>query len=85
MIQHTPAARKVLKSRTDQHQVITGGGAAPSLADTVTLMAPYGVSFAATLSMVQGAHMRIRLVLVTLLGQDHPTALAMRDLNEEVM
>ena len=54
IVQHTSASRKVLKVRSDQHQVIMGGSAAPSLADGATLAAPYGVSLSSTLAMAQG-------------------------------
>ena len=52
--QHTSAARKVLKARAEQHQVIAGCDAAPSLDDMAALMAPDGVSLPYTLSMAQG-------------------------------
>ena len=83
--QHSSAAQKVMKARSDQHQVIVDGDAASSLEDAATLMAPYGVSFLSTMAMVQGAHARLRVVLFTLLGQDYPTALAMRDINAELL
>ena len=54
--QHSSAAQKVMKARSDQHQVIVGGDAASSLEDAATLMAPYGVSLPSTMAMVQGAH-----------------------------
>ena len=56
MVQHTPAARKVLKAQTDQYQVIKGGGAAPYLADAETLMKTDGMSLLATLAIERGAH-----------------------------
>ena len=74
---YTYAAQKVLKARTDQHQLIMGGGATPSLTDAATLTAPYGVSLTNTLAMTWGSHSRLRVVLFTLLGKDHPAALAM--------
>ena len=54
--QHSSAAQKVMKSRSNQHQVIVGGDAASSLEDAATLMAPDGVSLPSTMAMVQGAH-----------------------------
>ena len=50
-VQHTSASRKMLKVRSDQHQVIMGGRTAPFLADAATLEAPDGVSLPTTLSM----------------------------------
>ena len=85
MGQNTYAAWKVLNPRTDQHQVIAGGGDAPSLEDAATLTAPDGVSLQANLSMARGAHTRLRVVLDTLLGQDHPAAQAMQDINEDIL
>ena len=81
LVQHTSAARKVLKARIEQHQVIAGGGAAPSLSGASTLTAPDGVYLLSNLSMARGSHAQLRVVLVTLSVQDHPIALAMRDLN----
>ena len=83
--QNTSAARKVLKACDNQHQVITGGGAAPSQANVAMMMAPDGVSLQATLSMERGAHARLRVLLVTLFGPEHPTTLAIRDVNKEIM
>ena len=74
--QQTSAAWKVVKAPANQHQVIAGGGAAPSLADAATLTAPDGVSLSATLAMAWGSYLRLRVVLVTLFGPDHPTTLA---------
>ena len=54
LVQNTSASRKVLKVRSDQHQVIMGGSAAPSLADTATLAAPDNVPLTTTLAMAQG-------------------------------
>ena len=58
-----------------------GGGATPSLADAATLTVLYGVSLSTNMAMAQGDHAQLRVVLVTLSVQDHPIALAMRDLN----
>ena len=83
--QHTYAAQNVLKDCADQHQVIMGNGAATSLADAATLTAPDGVSLPDTLAMEQGSHARLREVLVTLYGPDHPTATDMKEVNTESM
>ena len=83
--QHSFLAQKFQKARTDQHMVIAGGASAPSLADADMLVAPYGLSLSATLTMAQGAHERLRVVLITLLGQDHPTTLAMSDINADLL
>ena len=74
---HTSVTRKVLKARTYQHQVVSGGGAAPSLADAETLMAPDGVSLPATLAMARRDHVWMIVVLVNLFGLDHPTTMSM--------
>ena len=56
LVQHTSAARKVLKACIDQHQVIAGGGGAPMLADTAYLKAPDRVSLKDTLEIAQSSH-----------------------------
>ena len=81
LVQHTSSARKVLKARSDQHRFIAGDGNAPSLADAATLTAPYGVSLPATLSMVQGAYILMRVVLVILFRPDQPATLSIREVN----
>ena len=48
----TSADRKVLKSWSDLHQVISGAGAAPPLADVATLTAPDGVSLNSNIATV---------------------------------
>ena len=83
--QHTSASRKVLKSHANQHQVIVGGRYAPSLANTATLTVPDSVSLPDTLTMARGYHAHLRVVLVTLFLSDHPTALAMKWLNTEIV
>ena len=47
---HTSTARKVLRARANQHQIVVGGAAAPSLAEAAMLMDPDWVSFPSTLS-----------------------------------
>ena len=42
--QHTAARRKLLKTRADRHNLMTGGHAAPSLADAEELVAPDGMT-----------------------------------------
>ena len=37
------------------------------------------VSLLSTLAMAQGAHSRLRVVLATLFGTDHPTELDMKE------
>ena len=81
LIQHTYATRKVLKAWADQHQVITGGGAAPYLADASTLTATDRVSLTATLLMARGGNARMRVVLSTLFGPNHLTAMSTDELN----
>ena len=85
MAHHTSAARKVLKARADQHQVIVGSGAAPSLADNAMLTAPYGASLTDTMTTARGEHTRLMMVLVILLGQDPPTMLDRRDIIAELL
>ena len=74
-----------MKARTNQHQVIAGGGAAPSLADVLILTTPDKVSLPDTLDMERGPHMRLRLVLINLFVPDYPTVLDMREVNTEIM
>ena len=85
MVQHTSTSQKVLKDRSDQHQVIAGGDAAPFLADSDTLTVPDGLSLPSTLSMEWGSHMWLSMVLDTLLGWYQPTMQAMREINEVLL
>ena len=85
LFQHTSATWNVLKSRSYQHHVIADGGTAPSLEDAATLTTPDGVSLPPTMAMSQGIHVRLRVVLVTLLGKDHPNAMVMRDINAKLL
>ena len=39
----------------------------------------------ATMAMAQRAHAHMRVVLVTLLGQDHSTVMAMQDINAYIL
>ena len=54
IVQHTSAARKMLKDRANQHKVVAGSGAAPFLSGAATLTAKDRVSLLATLSMAWG-------------------------------
>ena len=63
MVQHTYAARKVLKVCVDQHQFIAGGNGAPKLVESAYLTAPDGVTFPKTVAMVRSTHARLRVVL----------------------
>ena len=81
----TSAAQKALKARAEKHQVIADGGSAPSLSDMATLTAPDGVTLPDTLAMTRGSHARLRVIPATLFGTDHPTALAMKEVNSETM
>ena len=83
--QNTSSAQKVLKARSNQKQVIAGGATAPSLDGIATLTAPDRVSLPATLAMTWGDHSQLRVCLVYLFEPDHPTALAMRGVNTEIM
>ena len=83
--QNTSATWRVLEAHANQHHVIVGYSGAPSLDNAETLMATDGVSLIDTLTMSWGAYTRLRLVLVTLFGLDHPTAFSMRAVNVEIM
>ena len=72
--QHTSSARKLLKYRIDQHQVIEGSGGAPTMADAAHLAAPDGVTLPETVAMARSLHTRPRVVLDTVLGTEHPAA-----------
>ena len=85
LVHPTSTAQKVLKACVDQHQVIAGGGATPSLENATTLAASDGLSLLATLAMARGYHTRLRVVLCTLLGRYHPFAHAMQAVNEELI
>ena len=83
--QHTSASWKVIKASSGQHQVFSGSSAAPSLHDAAMLMEPYGVSLLVILAIAQESHTRLKVVLVALFRQDHPTALTMRYVNTEIV
>ena len=72
MGQHTSTARKVLKARTNQHQVIAGGGSTLTMSDKAYVTAPDGVSLTGMVTMAHSTHMRLRIVLDTLMGRYHP-------------
>ena len=69
--QHTSSTWKVPKACVDQHQVVSGGGSAPMLADAAHLTAPNGVTLPETVAMVQIYHTRLQVGLDTLLGREH--------------
>ena len=73
----TSTTRKVLKDRVDQHHVISGGGGAPTLADSAYLTAPDRVSLPEIVVLVQSSQNRLWVLLETLLGRDHPDAQGM--------
>ena len=75
----------MLEARSEQNQVIVGDGAAPYLSDADTLTASDVISLPATLAILQGDHAWLRVVLVTLVGTYHPTALEMKQVNTEIM
>ena len=74
MVQHTYAARKVLKVCVDQHQFIAGGNSAPKLVDSAYLTAPDGFTLPDTLAMACSTHAHLWVVLDTLLGRYYPAA-----------
>ena len=74
-----------MKDRANQYQVVAFGSATPSLADAAILTAPDVVSLPSTLAISQGAHTQLRVILSTLFGTDHPTVLAMKEANVEIM
>ena len=49
------------------------------------MTAPEGVYLPDTLDMARGSHTWLRVVLTTLSGKNHPTTLAMKELNTEIM
>ena len=60
---HKSSISKVLKARVYQHQVIAGGGGAPTLEDVAYFMAPYEVSFPEMVAIARSAQTRLRVVL----------------------
>ena len=77
LIQHISVAWKVLKAGVDQHQVITGGGGAPTLAEAFYLTLPNGVSLTEMVAMTQSSHACLLVVLDTLIGRYYPTSQGM--------
>ena len=81
LFQHTSDTWKVMKARSDQNQVIAGGVATTFLSNAAATTAPEGISLLSTLVMALGDHTQPRVFLVTLFGTDHPTMLAMKEVN----
>ena len=63
----------IQKARVDQHQVIAGAVGAPTLANAAFLMVPYGFSLTKMVAIAQIIHIRLLVVLYTLIGRDHPS------------
>ena len=75
--QNTSKTRKVLKARTNQHQVIADSGGTPTLEDAAYLTAPDGFSLPETAEMARSTHKRLRVVLSTIMGRVQPVAQGM--------
>ena len=65
--------------------LVEGGGTGPSLEDADTMTARDYFYLLATLDMAWGSYARLMIFLVTVLVQDCPNALAMQDINEELL
>ena len=74
---NTSDTRKVLKARTNQHQVIAGSGGTPTMEDAAYLTVPNGFSLPETEEMARSAHKRLRVVLINLMVRGHPVAQGM--------
>ena len=74
---HTSTARKLPKVCVNQHQIISGSGGSPTLADAAYTTATDGFSLLETISMVWNMHTRLQVILETLLGRYHTSAQGM--------
>ena len=54
-------------------------------ADVDMLRDPDGASLTETMATTRWSHTRLRVILVTMLGRDHPTVLYMRDINTNLL
>ena len=75
--QHKFAARKLLKARINQHQVISDSSGTPTLANAAYLTVPDGVSLLEMVAMSQSYHARLRVVLDTIIGRYLPVTQVM--------
>ena len=82
--QNTNTIRKHMKSHEEKHQVIVEGERELSLADAAFLTAPYGISLLGILPMARSAHLRLGLLVSTLLGPYHPTNLGLYNFSKEM-
>ena len=53
--QHTAAARKRAEAKADTYTTVTGGGAAPTIADAKLLTAPAGVDLPTSMMEARGS------------------------------
>ena len=83
--QHMSASSELLKARVDQHRVIVGVSRSLTLSDAAYLTAPDWVSLPDTLDMAYSTHIRLWVVLDTLIGRDHPVAHGMDSFNKSIM
>ena len=82
--QHTAARRKLLKTRTDRHNLMEGGHAAPSLADAKELVPSDGVTIPTSHGQSRGQHNRLRILGHALFGERHTSSKKLKTLSQEM-
>ena len=82
--QHTAALRNLLKTRTDRHNLMAGGHAAPSLADAEKLVAPDGVKILTLHVQAHGHHNRLRILVHALFGERHTSSIQLKTFGQDM-
>ena len=81
---HTAARRKLLKTRADRHNLMSGGHAAPSLADAEELVAPNGMTIPTSHGQARGQHNRLRILGHALFGERHTSSKQLKMFGKEM-
>ena len=82
--QHTAARRKLLKTRADRHNLMTGGHASPSLADAKELVAPNGMTIPTSHGQACGQHNTLRILGHTLFGERHTSSKQLKTFGQDM-
>ena len=80
--QHTAARRKLLKTHADRHNLMTGGHAAPSLADAE--VSPNGMTIPTSHGQARGQHKRLRILGHALFGERHTSSKQLKMFGQEM-
>ena len=83
--QHTAARQKLIKTRTDRHNLMAGSHAAPSPADTKELVASNGVTIPTSHGQSSGHHNRLHILGHTLFGERHTSSKQLKTFGQEMV